>query len=347
MRAARLTRALETGALVLPETGAILVLRPVAGDDLSALPRGRVQLVTGFRPDFDAFAAEGWRTLRAPEGRFAAALVCLPRSRAAARALVAQAAERLERGGLLVVDGQKTDGIDAFLREMRGLAEVGEPVVRAHGKLFVCRPAAGAFAAWAAAEAALPGGFVTRPGLFSADATDPGTALLAQSLPAALPGLVADLGAGWGRLAAAALAREGVRELHLVEAEADALDCARAAIADPRARFHWADARTFRPERPFDAVVMNPPFHAGRAADPGLGAAMIAAAARMLGPNGVLWLVANRRLPYEAVLASAFREMAEVAGTPAYKIIRAGRPVRAAAGARPGGGALRRRPLHV
>jgi 16S rRNA (guanine1207-N2)-methyltransferase len=343
MRAARLTRALDSGALVLPEGGRILVLRPVAGDDLSALPRARVQVVTGFRPDFDAFAAQGWAVARASEGRFAMAIVCLPRSRAAGRALVAEAAAHLEPGGVLAVDGQKTDGVDAFLRELRGLAEVGEPVIRAHGKLFACRPAPGVFAAWAAQPAALPGGFVTAPGVFSSDAPDPGSEHLAAALPAALPGVVADLGAGWGRLAAAVLAREGVRELHLIEAEADALDCARAAIADPRARFHWADARTFRPERPFDAVVMNPPFHSGRAADPALGAAMIAAAARMLAPHGVLWMVANRHLPYEAALAAAFREVAAAPGSPAYKIVRAARPLRAET--RPGARVVRARHL--
>lgn len=336
MRAARLTRALETGALTLPPEGRILVLRPGAGDDLSALPGDRVQVVTGFRPDHDAFAAQGWAVARAPEGRYGAALVCLPRARAAARALVAEAAAHLEPGGLLAVDGQKTDGVESLLREIRARAEIGAPVVRAHGKLFVCRPGPGIFADWAAAPQTLPGGFVTRPGVFSADASDPGSELLAAALPAVLPPVVADLGAGWGRLAAAVLARGGVREVHLIEAEADALDCARAAIADPRARFHWADARSFRPARPFDAVVMNPPFHAGRAADPALGAAMIAAAARMLAPEGVLWLVANRHLPYEQALAAAFREVAEAAGSPAYKILRAARPLRAGAVARAG-----------
>ena len=48
MRSARLSLALETGALVLPVSGTIAVYRPRVGDDLSALPRDRVVVLTGF-----------------------------------------------------------------------------------------------------------------------------------------------------------------------------------------------------------------------------------------------------------------------------------------------------------
>ena len=82
------------------------------------------------------------------------------------------------------------------------------------------------------------------------------------------------------------LKRPGVSELHLVEAEADALACARRNVADPRAAFHWADATRFHPGRAMDFVVMNPPFHGGRAADPALGAAFIRQAAAILQPAG-------------------------------------------------------------
>jgi pimeloyl-ACP methyl ester carboxylesterase len=120
-----------------------------------------------------------------------------------------------------------------------------------------------------------------------------------------------------------------VKRLDLVEAEADALACARVNITDDRAQFHWADATTFRPDTLLDAVVMNPPFHHGRDADPGLGAAFIQAARRMLAPNGALWLVANRHLPYDAALTAAFLEHREVAGDSAFRVIHAIKPIRA------------------
>lgn len=339
MSGSRLARALEAGAPIVPAAGRILVLGATVADDLAPLPAARTHVVQTLRSEHDALAAAGWTTGLAPEGVYAAALVMLPRSRAAARARIAAAAASLAPGGMLAVDGPKLLGIDALWREMRARLPVDEPVARAHGKLFWCRPAPGQFADWTETPRHLPGGFVTLPGVFSADGPDPGSVMLAGALPARLPARLADLGAGWGWLAAAALAREGVAEIHLVEADARALDCARAAIADPRARFHWADALSFRPDRPVDAVLMNPPFHDGRAADPGLGAAMIRAAAAMLQPEGTLWLVANRRLPYEAVLAAAFRERVTLAEAAGYKVIHAARPVRAAATAAP-----RRRP---
>jgi 16S rRNA (guanine1207-N2)-methyltransferase len=324
MRSARLTLALDTGALTLPAKGAIAVYRPRIGDDLSALPQDRVVVVTGFKPDHDHFARVYSVT---PAPPYALAIVCLPRAREAARALIAQAVAEVAPGGLVVVDGQKTDGIDTALKDLRGRVDLSESLSKAHGKLasFKVGPD---FADWAAVPRVVEGGFQTLPGVFSADGPDRGSVLLAQALPAKFGGKVADLGAGWGYLARAILGHPGVKRLDLVEAEADALASARVNITDDRARFHWADATAFRPDSLLDAVVMNPPFHHGRDADPGLGAAFIQAARRMLAPNGSLWLVANRHLPYDAALTDAFLEHREVAGDGAFRVIHALKPRR-------------------
>ncbi|MHC0052405.1 class I SAM-dependent methyltransferase [Actibacterium sp. D379-3] len=328
MRESRLSLAVETGAVILPDAGPIAVFRPRADTDLSALPKERVQIIQGFKPDHDAWAARGYRCSVAPEEAFAAALIFVPRAKAEARALVAQAVA-LVGGGPVLLDGQKTDGIDSLLKECRARADVGAPLSKAHGKIFALTAAPGAFADWAVGGTQLPGGFCTAPGVFSADAVDRGSALLADALPAAIKGRVADLGAGWGYLAARALTRDGITEMHLIEAEHAALDCARANIDDPRARFHWADATMFTPEQPFDVIVTNPPFHTSRAADPALGVAFLTAAARMLTPAGQLWLVANRHLPYERSLAALFRDVEEVAGDAGFKILHAARPLAA------------------
>ncbi|MBA3908420.1 MAG: MFS transporter [Rhodobacter sp.] len=325
MRSARLTLALDTGALTLPAEGRIAVYRPRMGDDLSSLPQDRVTVRTGFKPDHDHFA----RTYSvAPAPPYAAALVCLPRSREAARALIAQAAAEVRPGGPVAVDGQKTDGIDTALKDLRARVELSESLSKAHGK-FASFAAGPDLSDWAARPREIEGGFQTLPGIFSADAPDRGSVLLAAALPAKFGGKVADLGAGWGYLARAILAHPGVKRLDLVEAEADAIACARVNVSDHRARFHWADATTFRPETLLDAVVMNPPFHFGREADPGLGAAFIQAARRMLAPNGSLWLVANRHLPYDAALSDAFLEHREVTGDNGFRVIHAIKPRRA------------------
>jgi 16S rRNA (guanine1207-N2)-methyltransferase len=75
-------------------------------------------------------------------------------------------------------------------------------------------------------------------------------------------------------------------------------------------------------------VVMNPPFHTGRDADPALGVGFIGAAARMLSPAGVLWLVANRHLPYDRSLTTLFREVQEIGGDAAFRVMRASHPIR-------------------
>lgn len=325
MQSARLIQALETGLFPLPETGSIAVYRPRMGDDLSALPPGRVTVLTGFKPDHDHFA----RTCAVdPAPPYAAALVCLPRSREGARALVARAAAETVAGAPIAVDGQKTDGIDAMLKELRSRVPLSEALSKAHGKLAVFASGSADLSDWLAQPRDIGDGFQTLPGVFSADGPDRGSSMLAAALPAKLGGKVADLGAGWGYLARHILSRPGVKRLYLVEAEADALAAARLNITDPRADFRWADATTFRPDTLLDAVVMNPPFHTGRAAEPDLGIAFIQAARRMLAPDGGLWLVANRHLPYDAALTDAFLEHKDVAGDSAFRVIHAVKPRR-------------------
>ena len=79
-------------------------------------------------------------------------------------------------------------------------------------------------------------------------------------------------------------------------------------------------------DRPFDAILCNPPFHTSRQADPALGVAFLTAAARCLSPGGTLWLVANRHLPYERALSESFAQVAEIGGTNGYKLFTAARP---------------------
>ncbi|MCV2867660.1 class I SAM-dependent methyltransferase [Defluviimonas sp. WL0002] len=326
MSQSRLSLALDGADL--PVEGTILVVGARADADLSALPKERVRIVQRFRPDHDALKARGFSVSPDLTDTHAAAVLFLPRSRSAARAIVASVMDHLAPGAPVWVDGQKTDGVDSALKDIRARSEVSDVMSKAHGKVFrFAAPTDQRFDDWRAAETEPAPGFVTLPGVFSADGIDKGSAALADALSADLHGVVADLGAGWGWLSAEILRRPAVRELHLIEADSSALDCARRNIADPRARFHWADAQAFQPERRFDVIVTNPPFHTERSADPALGVAFISAAARMLTPSGQLWLVANRHLPYEKAMAALFRDVEEVGGTTGFKVLKASRPV--------------------
>jgi 16S rRNA (guanine1207-N2)-methyltransferase len=91
-------------------------------------------------------------------------------------------------------------------------------------------------------------------------------------------------------------------------------------------------------------VVMNPPFHSGRAPRPQLGAAFIRAAAALLKPSGQLLMVANRHLPYETALAETFRKVEELPGAPGFKLLLAQGPLKKAAPAPAGRTAPRGEP---
>jgi 16S rRNA (guanine1207-N2)-methyltransferase len=117
----------------------------------------------------------------------------------------------------------------------------------------------------------------------------------------------------------------------MVEADKAALDCAQRNVSDPRVIAHWADARDWTPDAPLDGVVMNPPFHSTRKAEPALGQAFIATAARVLAKHGQVWMVANRHLPYERDLTSRFHTVTELGGDTRFKVLHASRPSRARA----------------
>jgi 16S rRNA (guanine1207-N2)-methyltransferase len=327
MTADRLSHAIEAG-LPLPTQGRIALFLAPGDAPVGALDLGRCDVIQTMRPDVEAWEARGVTVRATPAGPYAAAIVTLPRARDWAEAVLAEAEAVTE--GLVVLDGAKTDGVDSMLKALKARGMIEGSIAKAHGKV-----------GWFTAQNALKDwrrpatqrnaeGDTVAPGLFSADGADPGSVALAAALPASLKGTLADLGAGWGWLSRAVLERAGVTTLHLVEAEKRALDCAQVNVTDPRAAFHWADATRWSPPAPLDAVVTNPPFHIGRKADPALGRAFIAAAARMLAPHGALWLVANRHLPYEAELSAHFATVDTAQVTSRFKILHAMRPKRSA-----------------
>ncbi|CAN0584829.1 unnamed protein product, partial [Ectocarpus sp. 12 AP-2014] len=197
----RLTLALEGGELELADEGRILLLHPAADAELNALPNDRLLAVQPFRPDHDALERRGIAVAPAlPDGEtFAAAVVFQPRSKDLARALVALAAGATD--GPVIVDGAKTDGIESLLKDLRRRVDLRGTLSKAHGKIawFAADQGGPGFDDWAEVTSDVDR-FRTRPGVFSADAVDPASALLAEHLPEKLGGHVIDAGAGWGFL---------------------------------------------------------------------------------------------------------------------------------------------------
>ena len=325
----------DTGTLELPRAeDRVLFLGAAPGFRLPQGWAAPVRAVQGLRPDFRALEESGVAVTPRPEGEgFDMALVFAGRHRGQNELRVAEAVERTKEGGLIVVAGAKEDGIASLRKRLAGLFEIEGALPKYHGLAFWFRREGGAGEAALALRAANPAllvenRFHTLPGMFSHDRVDAGSRLLVENLPADLSGAVADFCAGWGFVAAEVAARcPAVSALDLYEADFEALEAAKLNLAatPQRKEFFWTDLLAEPVERRYDAVVMNPPFHKGHAADPDIGAGMIHAAAKALKPGGRLVMVANRQLPYEAVLKTCFASAGEVARDSGFKVLSARR----------------------
>ena len=291
--------------------------------------------VTGWQPFFPQ--AEAWKKAghpfdEAPAGSWPLVLLLPGKSRDETLAAFARAYDLLETGGTLVVAMANTAGAARFEKELAEGAGAITSLQKNKCRAFHAVKSAywnqPLLAAWR--ELGKPRslgstGFVVEAGIFSTDHVDPGSALLAEHLPANLKGGAADPGAGWGFLSHALMQKNpDLKALHLFEADARALACARRNLAgfSLQPEFHWHDVAAGLPGG-FDVIVSNPPFHAGHAEDVELGRAFIAAAARALRPGGRFWLVANRHLPYETALAAGFASVREVVRADGFKVIEA------------------------
>jgi 16S rRNA (guanine1207-N2)-methyltransferase len=322
----------EAEALPLPRKDArVLFLGAEPGFRLPVGFDAALHLVQGFRPHFRTLQASGYTVTPRVEGSgFDMALVLAGRHRGQNELRIAEALERVAPGGLIAVAGGKDDGIDSLRKRINALAPLEGHLPKHHGVAFWFRRAGTEAAATLRAgnpNLVVEGGFKTAPGMFSFDRVDAGSKLLVANLPGDLKGNIADFCAGWGYLAAEILQRSrSLTALDLYEADFEALEAARLNVhgaVEPR--FFWIDLLTEPVERRYDAIVMNPPFHSGRAAEPGIGAGIIRAASKALKPGGRLFMVANRQLPYEQVLSAAFASHAEIARDGMFKVFSARR----------------------
>jgi 16S rRNA (guanine1207-N2)-methyltransferase len=265
-----------------------------------------------------------------PEGKWPWVWVLPQKSRDETLSWFALARDRLSPGGRLIIAMPNTAGAARFEKELKRATGRVDSIQKHKCRAFIATDDKSwneeLFEEWRKLDhrRKIPGtDFVTQPGIFSSAHIDPGSLLLAQQIPKSLSGHVADLGAGWGFLSKVALdACEGITHIDLYEADARALACARQNLAghEDKAEFHWHDV-TVGLEKNFDAILMNPPFHSGQATDMDLGRAFIKSAAKALRRGGKLLLVANRQLPYEAVLESNGLAWRKVAEDPTYKIL--------------------------
>jgi 16S rRNA (guanine1207-N2)-methyltransferase len=325
----------EAEALAAPGQGQrVLFLGAEPGFRLPEGFTADLSLVQGFRPWFRALAGR-YKITPQPEGEdFDIALVLCGRHRGENEVRIAETIERTKAGGLILVAGGKEDGIASLRKRVEGLVALEGHMPKHHGIAFwfrrpveISEPVAALRAG--NGETLIDGRFVAAPGMFSSDRIDAGSKLLAAHLPDKISGAVADFCAGWGFLAAELASRyPKISTLDLYEADFASLEAAKrnvAATGTLEPRFFWHDLLTEEVAHRYDFIVMNPPFHQKREAEPDMGQRMIRTASAALKPGGRLLMVANRQLPYEKTLAEAFSSYSEVARDGMFKVLAAKR----------------------
>lgn len=312
-----LVHAFETGALA-PERA--FFLRAELG------PFRDVDAEQSFRPEYLRLKKAGWKVVpRIENGRYRLGQLLLTKHKEENFANIARGWALLAEGGTLVCSGSNDDGAASLEKQVGKAFGLDGRLSKFHCRVFwLTRGAKPPPDYWRALMELRPvgdGSWRSQPGIFSWDHVDEGSALLAAHLPGGLAGRVADFGCGWGYLAREIMTRSpGVAGIDLIDAEHRAIEAAQANIADPRASFHWLDLAQEAAPATYDAIVCNPPFHAGRAAEPGLGQGIIAAAARALRPGGRFFMVANRGLPYEPQLKAHFASFETLADNNKFRV---------------------------
>lgn len=321
----------ENGTLDMPEEGArCLFLGAEPGFVPPAGFAAEIDAVQPLRPYFTGLQKTGAAVApEAGEGPYALSLILLTKHRGENETRIAEALEKTVPGGFILVAGAKEDGVQSLKKRLGNLFADLDSMPKYHGVVFWFKRPKDIVAAVEMLKhpvVEIDGRFTTVAGLFSHDRVDEASRILGERLPEDFSGLAADFGAGWGYLSAM-LAEHAPRTvgIDLYEADFRALERAKVNLApvdgDVALGFHWHDLVHEPVPRRYDLIVMNPPFHTGKAAEPSLGQAMIKAASKALKPGGMLKLVANRGLPYEPVLAENFRKSGEEYRNARFKIL--------------------------
>jgi 16S rRNA (guanine1207-N2)-methyltransferase len=294
---------------------------------------GHLELQQSLRGTYLALEADGLQpSTRLSDRSFDLILLLPGKQREQTLGWMAQAMEQLRDGGRLLVCCPNAMGAKSYEKRLQSLAGNIESFSKSKCRCFAARRTPeldrALMQAWteAAAVRRVPQlGLYSQPGLFSWDRPDPGSEMLLACLPGELAGRGMDLGCGNGYLSVQALKRfPGIDGLHAIDAERLAVDCAAMNLepfADRGWQTHWCDATEEPLPDNLDWALLNPPFHSGKQQDTELGQKIIAAACRSLKPGGHLFLVANRQLPYEAVLRQQLRSFTTLRQEQGYKVI--------------------------
>ncbi len=257
-------------------------------------------------------------------------LVLLGRSRALNELNLTRAWNALRPKGTLVVAGDKKGGVAALRKWVAKQASIEGSLSKHHAITFWAKREGEEWSVPATVKTV--DGYDIPLGGFSTNGPDTGSRLLANHFDNRIRGRVADFGAGWGYLTMQLMEKSThIAHVDLYEVDWNSVDAidpnvSKITAAQPKTvpfKTHWCDLTREAPSGPYDWIIMNPPFHTSRAADPGLGQKFITAAASALPSGGRLLMVANRTLPYEAELQRQFRRTQMLEDRGGFKVLEA------------------------
>ena len=271
-----------------------------------------------------------------PSGTFDVVVAHLPRGRQVQEELIDGAARVLRPGGYLYVAASKTAGVKTAI----------EYASAVFGRCGVVRQKKGYHVAMAVRPEQLPEArcprdgyesrtvvcdglettLVGKPGVFAWNRLDDGTARLIQTMEIRDDDRVLDLGCGTGLAGLVAARRQADGDVVCVDADIRAVEATRLTLAAndltaPDVLVSDCASAVF--DRSFDVVITNPPFHRGVGVDYEVAYQFIRDAARVLVPEGQLFLVCNAHLRYLEAIRESFRDVAIAYEDTRFRVIKA------------------------
>lgn len=320
-----LTLALDRG--IAEPKGQWRMYNAVHLQDLDSEWKEALNCEQSLRPEFIKLERDGYTVAPKFEDveKSSGAIILLGRNRKVNEANIIRAWNACEDNAQIIIAGDKTAGVGSMRKWLSGKTEIIDSFSKHHAVVFWITKTG---ADWDEPNLNKQvDGYHLSEGMFSSDGPDKGSILLAEHFDKRLGGPVADIGAGWGYLSNELLKRnEKVTELALYEADYHSLEAAKKNVQPYDGltpSFHWCDLTTEFKKKPYQWVIMNPPFHTTRSADPELGKRFIQVAGSTLPSGGKLLMVANRNLPYEDTLSKVFRHFKVLKERDGFKVIEA------------------------
>lgn len=305
--------------------GSLALIGSVDPGLLAALPAAGV-VITDHAGLYASYAsAPGWVSAFGfddpilTSGSADTAVIFLPKARSELSLRLDLAQWLVVEGGRVILVGEKKEGIAGGVKQLRAALPQAEKIDSArHCQVWQADSVSqsGSFKlekwlTWHSVERAeIQLDVAGLPGIFSDGELDEGTGLLLDTL-AANPirkGAVLDFACGAGVIGAwlqqwQRLNQQAVSSVDCVDVQAQAVRCARATYERAGASGNIvASDGLAGVEGRYQTILSNPPFHTGVRTDTSMTESFLQSASKHLVSGGELRIVANRFLPYEALI---------------------------------------------